>query len=157
MLTINKKPIVLTTLLAVFCLSLLSFSPLPGGESYRIYVNKKLIMEKFVSNNMTSAYLTLTQRNVNDKIDVMYNHCGQTGTARHLVIKDEQNRVVKDMKFADANDSNIMMSFGAKEILSLQTADNPPKLKLYYSSKELPSGKLLATVVKGNSISIAGI
>jgi hypothetical protein len=157
MLTINKKSIVLSTLPAVFCLLLLSFSTLPGGENYRIYINKKLIMEKFVSNNMASAYLTLNQGNVNDKIDIMYNHCGQTGTARHLVIKDEQNRVVKDMKFADANGSDIMMSFGAKEILSLQTGDNPPKLKLYYSSKELPSGKLLATLVKGSSVSVAKI
>ena len=157
MLTINKKRIVPTTLLAVFFLSLLSFSSFPGGENYRIYVNKKLIMEKFVSNNMTAAYLTLTQSNINDKIDIMYNHCGQTGTARHLVIKDERNQVVKDMKFADANGSDIMMSFGAKEILSLQTGDNPPKLKLYYSSKELPSGKLLATLVKGSSISVAKI
>ena len=157
MLTINKKPIVLTTLLAVFCLSLLSFSPLPGGENYRIYVNKKLIMEKFVSSNMTVSYLTLTQANANDQIDIMYNHCGQTGTARHLVIKDEQNKVVKDMKFADASGADIMMSFGAKEILSLQKADNPPKLKLYYSSKELPGGKLLATLVKGSSLNVAKI
>jgi len=157
MLTINKKPIVLTTLLAVLCLTLFSFSNLPGGENYRIYINKKLIMEKFVSNNMTASYLTLTQANVNDKIDIMYNHCGQTGTARHLVIKDEQNKVVKDMKFADANGDDIMMSFGAKEILSLQKGDNPPKLKLYYSSKELPAGKLLATLVKGSSLNVAKI
>ena len=157
MLTINKKPIALTSLLAVFCLSLLSFSPLPGGENYRIYVNKKLIMEKFVSSNMTVSYLTLTQANANDQIDIMYNHCGQTGTARHLVIRNEQNKVVKDMKFADANGADIMMSFGAKEILSLQKGDNPPKLKLYYTSKELPSGKLLATLVKGSSLNVAKI
>lgn len=157
MQTINKKSIVLTTLLAVCCLSLFSFSPLPGGENYKIYVNKKLIMEKFVSNNMTAAYLTLTPANVNDKIDVMYNHCGHTGTARHLVIKDDQNRVVKDLKFADATGSDIMMSFGAKDILSLQKGDNPPKLKLYYSSKELPNGKLLATLVKGNTLNVARI
>lgn len=157
MLTINKKPIVVTALLTVFCLSLLSFFPLPGGENYRIYVNKKLIMDKYVSNNMTAAYLTLTQANANDKIDIMYNHCGQTGTARHLVIKDEQNQVLKDLKFADANGSDIMMSFGAKEILSLQKGDNPPKLKLYYSSKELPSAKLLATLVKGSTLNVAKI
>ena len=73
------------------------------------------------------------------------------------MIKDEQNRVVKDMKFADANGNDIMMSFGAKEILSLQKGDNPPKLKLYYSSKELPGGKLLATLVKGNTLNVARI
>ena len=157
MLTIIKKPIILTTLLTVVCLSLASFSPLPGGENYRIYVNKKLVMEKYVSNNMTAAYLTLTPANVNDKIDIMYNHCGQTGTARHLVIKDEQNKVVKDLKFADANGPDIMMSFGAKEILSLQKGDNPPKLRLYYSSKELPAGKLLATLVRGSTLNVARI
>jgi len=157
MLRINKKSIAVTTFLAVFCMSLLSFTFLPGGENYRIYVNKKLIMEKFVSNNMTEAFVTLTQANANDKIDIMYNHCGKTGTARHLVLKDEKNHVVKDMKFADANGADIMMSFGAKEILSLQKGDNPPKLKLYYSSKELPAGKLLATLVKGSSVNVARI
>jgi hypothetical protein len=153
----QKKLIIAHTLLAVFCLTLSSFSPRPGGENYRIYINKKLIMEKFISNNMVTTYLTLSQGNINDKIDVMYNHCGQTGTARHLVIKDENNRVVKDLKFADAKGSDILMSFEAKEILSLQKGDNPPKLKLYYSSKELPTGKLLATLVKGNTVNVARI
>jgi hypothetical protein len=157
MLTFNKKTLLLASLLTAFCLSLLSFSPIPGGENYRIYVNKKLVMEKLISNNMTAAYLTLTQVNANDQIDIMYNHCGRSGTARHLVIKDEQNRILRDMKFADANSLDIMMSFGAKEFLSLQKSNNPPKLKLYYSSKELPTGKLLATVVKGNSINVAKI
>jgi hypothetical protein len=153
----KKKLIMLSALLALFCLSLSSFSPRPGGENYRIYINKKLIMEKFISNNMVTTYLTLTQGNINDKIDVMYNHCGQTGTSRHLVIKDENNRVVKDLRFPDAKGSDIMMHFEAKEILSLQKGDNPPKLKLYYSSKELPNGKLLATLIKGNSVNVARI
>lgn len=157
MLTINKKPIVVTALLTVFCISLLAFSPLPGGEHYSIYVNRKLIMEKYVSSNITAAYLTLTQANANDKIEILYNHCGQTGTARHLVIKNEQDQVIKDMKFADANGTDIMMSFGAKEILSLQKGDNPPKLKLFYFSKELPAGKLLATLVKGSTLNVAKI
>jgi hypothetical protein len=151
----KSKIIMLSTLLAVFCLSLVSFSPRPGGENYRIYINKKLIMEKFVSNNMTAAYLTLTQENVNDQIEIMYNHCGQTGTSRHLIRKDENNRVVKDLKFADAKGADIMMSLEAKEILSLQKADRPPKLKLYYSSREIPGGKLLATLVKGNTVNVA--
>jgi hypothetical protein len=153
----KSKGIILSALLAVFCLSLISFSPRPGGENYRIYINKKLVMEKFVSNNMTAAYMTLTQGNVNDKIEIMYNHCGQTGTSRHIVLKDENNRVVKDLKFADAKGADIMMSFQAKEILSLQKGDKPPRLKLYYSSKEMPSGKLLATLVKGNTVSYARI
>jgi hypothetical protein len=153
----KSKVIILSTLLAVFCLSLVSFSPRPGGEHYRIYINKKLIMEKFVSNNMTAAYLTLTQGNVNDKIEIMYDHCGQTGTSRHLVIKDENNRIVKDLKFADAKGADIMMSFEAKEILSLQKSDKPSKLKLYYSSKEMPSGKLLTILAKGNAVNVAKI
>jgi hypothetical protein len=153
----KSRVIMLPALLAVFCLSLVSFSPRPGLENYRIYINKKLIMEKFVSNNMTAAYLTLTEGNVNDKIEIMYNHCGQTGTSRHLVIKDEKHRVVKDLKFADAKGADIMMSFEAKEILSLQKGDKPPKLKLYYSSNEMPGGKLLATLVKGNTVNVAKI
>jgi hypothetical protein len=156
MQTINKKSMLLMAAMLAFSSLLFSFTPRPGGEHYRIYINKKLVVEQFVSNvarKETSLYLN--QSNINDKIDVYYSHCGQNGTARHIKLVNQQNKVVKDIQFADVSGSNAMMTFNAKDILSLQNDKEAKNLQLYYYSKELPAGKLLAKIVKGSNVSVA--
>jgi hypothetical protein len=155
MQTINKKSIMLMATLLAFSSLLFSFTPRPGGEHYRIYINKKLVVEQFISNVKKETYLSLNQSNINDKIDVFYSHCGQNGTTRHIKIVNEQNKVVKDLHFADVTGSNAMMTFNAKDILSLQNDKEAKNLQLYYYSKELPAGKLLAKIVKGSNVSVA--
>ena len=71
-----------------------------------------------------------------------------------LTIKDSDNKILKEWKFADVSEASASMKCGVKEIFSLQIKNNT-KLNLYYTSSELPKGRMLATInaVPGNKIS----
>jgi hypothetical protein len=131
-------------LVAVFA-TMSSFSGTWGGDSYRIYVNNKLVLEQFVYNQKSVKSIQLNHNAVNDQVTVYYSHCGKTGTARHLDIRNASNKVLKEWKFSDASRKEDGMNCKAKDILALQK--NGEKLNMYYSSKEMPSGKMLAQVL----------
>jgi hypothetical protein len=152
MQTINKKSSLAAALLLTLCVTLVSFSGRPGGQDkFEIYLNHKLILEQYVSQTMTPKYLTLHQSNYNDQIDIFYNHCGKIGKQRRIVIKDEQDRILKKRDFADASFNDGNMNWKVKDIMDLQKDRNLTKLNLYYSSAEIPAGRLLAIVVQGNN------
>jgi hypothetical protein len=151
---ITKKSIAATGLLTI-CITLVSFSALPGGDKFEIYLNNKLVMEQYVSQKASPQYLTLHRGNYSGKISVYYTECGKTGTDRSIVLKDEQNKVVKKWQFADVTADNKMMTWNVKEIMDLQSGNSQSTLKLFYSSRELPQGRLLATVVSGNKAQVS--
>lgn len=148
---ISKKITATAAFLSFLCVTLFSFTPAPGGDRFEIYLNNKLVLEQFVSQKADATYLTLHQSNYNDQIGVYYSHCGQTGHARSITIRDEDNRVIKTWKFADAAGDKGTMSWKVKDIMDLQKHKSHARLKLFYSSRELSAGKLLATVVKGDN------
>jgi hypothetical protein len=126
-----------------------SFSGTWGGDHYRVYLNNKLVLEQFVHLQKTVPSIQLDQRSQGDQISVYYSHCGRVGSARHLTFKDGQGKSLKTWNFADAS-LDVPMACKAKDIFSLQK--DGAKLGMYYSSKELPDGKLLATVMLGKDI-----
>lgn len=130
-------------LIAAFAM-LSSFSGTWGGDSYRIYVNNKLVLEQFVYNQKEVQTISLGQNGPNDQVNVYYSHCGKTGQSRHLSIRDDKNNLLKEWRYADASNANGGMTCKAKDILSLQATNE--KLGMVYSSKELPEGKMLAYV-----------
>jgi hypothetical protein len=123
--------------------TIFSFS-VPGGDHFEIYLNKKLILQDFVSQNASVKTVALDQQNVNDEVNIYYSHCGKLGSKRTIVIKDGKN-VLKQWRFSDVG-SKKFMSFGAKELLSFQSKNGDKKLNLVYSSEQLPEGRLLATI-----------
>jgi hypothetical protein len=129
-------------IMAAVCLSLVSFS-LPGGESFEIYVDKKLVLRHYVSVSKEPKAFHLDSRNPEGQVDIYYNHCGQLGKARSLTVKDAQDRVLKQWRFPG---NEKFMSFKAKEVLALQKDIKDGRLTIYYSSEELPKGRMLATV-----------
>ena len=139
----NQKPVAVA-FLSMMLLSLIFFSFMPGGDHYEVYLNKKLVFTQIVSHPGGMKSLVLDQRNVNDKVDVYYSHCGKLGTRRMITIKDGKN-VLKQWRFSD--ESGKFMSMGAKELLAFQNKDNDRALNLYYSSAEIPDGKLLTSIV----------
>lgn len=151
MQTIIKKSAVITILLAICSTALLAFSPAPGGDKFEIFLNNKLVMEQYISQTTSAKFLTLDQRHYNDKIDVYYSHCGKTGTGRTITLTDGQNKVIKKWGFANATGSNKAMSWKVKEIMDLQKGKDRATLRLVYFSRELPAGRLLASVVTGHS------
>jgi len=133
----------------VLFLTTFSFAAIAGGDTYEIYLNKKLVFKQRVLNASAIDLnsLQLTKANYNDELVIYYSHCGVTGTGRSIEIKDDQNNVLKEWKYKDANSSNTAMTIPVKEILELQKNNPKAVLNLYYfSSKYLPKGRMLASI-----------
>jgi hypothetical protein len=130
--------------ISMMLLSVTFLSFRPGGDHYEVYLNKKLVFTQIVSQPGSLKSLVLDQRNVNDKVDVFYSHCGKLGTSRAIAIK-EGKHVLKQWRFSD--EAGKFMSVGAKEILAFQNKNGDRKIDLYYSSEQIPDGKLLASIV----------
>lgn len=148
MKTFVQKTWMPLSLLAV-CLALFSFSFRWGGEGFEIYLNNKLVMQQFGSQMASVRSLQLDQRFANEELTVKYYHCGQAGKNRHITIKDAQNRILKDWNFADGNKAG--MNCPINEILALQKRESSNSMGLYYSSTELPKGRLLFTILSANA------
>lgn len=135
-----------TLTLLVVCATLFSFSPFRGAHSFRILLNNKLILEQYVAAKEGVKNFDLSKASPADQLSIYYNECGKLATGRSISIRDEHNKVLKEWKFTDAFGDKSAMTCKAGDILSLQKNKNG-KLQLYYSSKVLPDGQLLAAIV----------
>jgi len=138
-----KKYSVFAMVLSVMFLSITSFSFTnnKGGDVFEIYLNGKQMIQQFVHGDKSAKTLHLASIGENDKIEVFYSHCGVTGKSRVLTIRNEKNELVKELKFADVAKHSRMV-FQKKDI----PGNKSSKMNLYYSSKELTTPKLLATI-----------
>jgi hypothetical protein len=133
----------------IIAMTLVSFSTSPGGgEGFEIYLNNKLVLQRFGNNMNEIKTLKLEKANENDELSVRYHHCGRIGKNRVITIKDEKENVLKQWKFTDAANAAASMSCRVKDILDLQKGKDKT-IKLYYSSTELPKGRQLASIVTG--------
>lgn len=149
-ITIKMKAI---TIMALVTISTIfsSFSSKKGGEGFEIFLNNKLVLQQFGNQMNTIKSIQLDHRFLDEQLVIKYHHCGQIGKNRIVVIKDAQNKILKEWKFANASAASLSVTDAAmackvKDILTLQKS-NPGKLGLYYSSSELPKGRLLATII----------
>ena len=89
----------------------------------------------------------MTKANYNDELVIYYSHCGQTGKGRSIVLRDDNNNIIKEWKFSDATGSDASMKIPVKEILELQRKNANTSLSLYYfSSQYLPKGRMLTSI-----------
>ena len=93
--------------------------------------------------------ISLSQYSPGDQITIKYYHCGRVGKSRTLVVKDENNKVLKQWKYNDVTEPVAGMNCTMKDIISLENTSSV--LNLYYSSSELPGGRLLASFTIANS------
>jgi len=149
----HSKLVAAKSLLILLCLTLFSFSPQRGGDSFEILLNGKRVLQQFVYASKGLQTIQLTPVSDNDNLDIYYNHCGRVGTNRCITIKNEKDQPLKVWKLQDAVDKNGAMSFKLKDILSLRK-NKTDKLNLFYSSSELPSGRTLA-VIAGEETGVA--
>ena len=133
--------------LVVFSTLFSSFSVKMGGDSFEIFINKKLVVQQFVSQASAVKSFQLDASNSNAQVDIYYKHCGVTGKSRNITIKDGENHLLKSWHFADAADANSSMSCKVKDLLTLGKTNGVSKLNIYYSSKEMPKERLLAAVL----------
>jgi len=125
------------------CAALFSFSPMPGGEGFEISLNNKVMIQKFGNEVNSVQNIQLTQASPNDQLIIKYHHCGKVGKNRILAIKDGQNKTLKEFHYADAATPVAAMSLNVKDILGFKKGN--AILKLFYSSSELPNGRILAS------------
>lgn len=150
----NSRLMAVKSLLVIFCVGLFSFSSKRGGDSFEIWLNGKMMLQQFVHVSSAVQTLHLNAASENDKLDIYYRHCGQVGTNRYVTIKDENDRSLKVWKFTDSNGNNPAMSIRLKDISGLKKSKDS-KLNIFYSSTELPKGKLLASLAVSNETSVA--
>lgn len=129
--------------LPVMCCSFFSFSSNAGGDVFEIYLNGKQVLRQVVHIDESVKTLQLNASGDNDKIEVFYSHCGNVGKNRVLTLRNEKNELIKVLKFANVYNERSMMGFYLKDIANKKEI----KLNLYYSAKELPEEKLLATIL----------
>ncbi|RYZ50972.1 MAG: hypothetical protein EOO14_18585, partial [Chitinophagaceae bacterium] len=73
------KKLIAFCLASVFWVASSSFSGKWGGDSFAIYLNGKQVHQQFVYADKSVKTLSLTSANKNDKIEVLYSHCGRGG------------------------------------------------------------------------------
>ena len=147
----KKYSVFLAVLMLCLGAASFSFTATKGGDVVEIYLNGKQVHQEFVHVDKTAKTLHLTSINENDKIEVLYSHCGLTGKSRVLTLKNEKNELIKELKFPDVNAKRSLMGFYRKDLPKNKSS----KLNLYYSSKEIPAAKLLATISWKENITLA--
>jgi hypothetical protein len=143
---LQSKRMISLAIGSLVCAVLFSFSPRLGGDSFSIYLNKKLLFQQYVYNHDGLKTVSLANATEKDVLNVHYSHCGSIGNNRSIAIKDSQNKILKEWRFPDvAKGSEGEMSCQVRDILALQKA-NKGRVNLVYASRELPEGKTLATI-----------
>lgn len=131
--------------LAAFCFAAFSFTAKAGGEGYSIYLNGKLMLSQNLAKPEANlAKLQFAKANYNDELVVYYYHCGQNGKGRSIALKDDKGKILKEWKFADGAGNTAPMKISVKELMDLQKKNPNASLALYYSSSQIPNGRMLA-------------
>ena len=146
--TISKAKVIKKSAVVALFAIIFSFSAGKGGEGFEISLNNKVVLQQYGSDLNAVKTLKLDLAADNDQLSIRYHHCGRVGKGRTLTIKDGQDIVLKQWKFTDVADAAASMSCKVKDILGLRNGKNTV-LKLYYSSSELPKGRLLTSIVTG--------
>ncbi len=145
------KSIISKTLTGIaITVTLLSFSPNFGGEGFEISLNGKIVLQQYGRDMDIVKNLQLAKSSPDDKLTIRYYHCGRVGKNRIVTIKDGQDKPVKEWRYKDAQTAAGSMSCNMQDLLSLKKGENNI-YKLYYSSSELPNGRMLASVTIGYS------
>lgn len=149
MKTVFKSLSVLILLLGTSTI-MSSFSGPFGGEGFEIFLNNKLVVQQFGSKMDDIKNISLNNASPGDQLSIRYFHCGRIGKSRTVYIKNKQNTTVKQWRYKDASKPDTKMACSVNEILALKK-NTSGMLGIYYSSTELPKGRLLARVDLGTS------
>jgi hypothetical protein len=143
----NNSRTLLTMLSAALFFTMLSFSPKPGGDSFTIHLNDKLLFETYVYKKETTKTISLTTASDADVLKIHYSHCGKMGIGRKLALVDSRNREIKTWKFEDSSDGHKgAMTITVGEINRAQKNATDKSLSLVYSAQQLEEGITLTNL-----------
>jgi hypothetical protein len=143
---ISKNSFLKSVMMISIAAMLFCTNAFAGRDSYKIYLNDKLLTNQAASNDMNVASLDLSSAQSSDMLVVYYSHChGEVAKDRSIIMKDANGNVVKEWKFGDASSAASSMSIPVKEIIALQKKNT--HLQLYYAAAKLiPNGQFLVTI-----------
>jgi hypothetical protein len=141
---ILKQTAVITGLLMTFSMLLFSFNTPNGGDSFTIHLNNKLVLQQYMHGDKAVKSISLDATNYNDELRVSFSHCGVVGKSRVLIIKDQNDKVLKQWRYEDSKGSMICK---VKDILSVDKGNTT--LSLFYSSAEMSKEQILVSFATG--------
>jgi hypothetical protein len=110
-----------------------------------------MLIQEVIHNQKQVPVLTLDEKTTGN-FSVMYDHCGQIGKSRSLTLLSDKEHVLKKWEFADGISAAAKrMNVEAKDVVDY-LKKNQSKVKLVYTSEEIPNGRTLAllSVNKGS-------
>ena len=141
----SKAAFLLATCTFILLLSS-GFISRPGGEGFEVYINHKLVLQQFGKDINTTKSISLANAKPDEEVLVKYHRCGNGSNNRVFTIRDGQDKILKQWAYKNTTEKISLMTCKVKDITSLQQGSNNT-FKLYYSSSEIPNGRLLASLV----------
>lgn len=129
---------------AALSFMLSSYSSMPGGEGFEVYQNNKLVLQQFGGDMKNIKSLQLNAASLKDQITIKYYHCGRPGKDRHITIRTKDKKELKNWQFANITNKDPGMSF---RVADVPVAGKKSVLDVYYSSSEIPAGRLIVSLV----------
>ena len=117
------KPMALCTsvirslVLAAVTASLLSFVKDPGGDSFSISLNDRLLHQQHLTSKSDVKTIRLGNTEDDDQLRIYFSECGKIGTGRAIHIRDQEGKTLKRFTFRNsAGKEHAPMSFRVKEL-----------------------------------------
>lgn len=145
----KSKKLLLLAIIGIATFMVAFRSP-AGGEGFEIYIDNKLLVQKFNADMKKLTNLQLSAASSKSNLSVKFYHCGMVGTNRMLLLKDADHRLLKQWQFSNTGAKNYAISIPVSEILELHKKAKTGTVYLFYSSKETAEAKFLAGIINNN-------
>src|SRR6185436_15912212 len=116
MKTINLGWTATKLFVAIASIALSSFSFVPGGASYEVFLNHERVIQEHLYGRKEAPSLPLNMSNAKDELSVTFSNCGKIDTSRKISLKDEQDKTLKEWAFSDSPDIKNKMMIKVSEI-----------------------------------------
>lgn len=157
----NKNPICMKTniqfkivMVLALCAMLSAFAPF-GAHNFQVFLDDTKVADQYVDRNSIIPKITIDPAENYKKLVVKYNECNRPVTTRTMTLKDNDDKVLKEINFEGTSRGlENPMSLDVKDIVGLKPKSSST-MKLYYSSNDFRQGQLVATLVIGPGKSTA--
>jgi hypothetical protein len=136
-------------IVALFLL-LAAFAPRPGGYSYTIHLNNKLVSEHYVTSKFETPTITLSEQDMKGTFGVSFNECGQIGQGRKLSLRTSDQKILKEWSFTNSTTQHDPVEVALKEVSSILVSG---KVALYYSSERVTKPQVVVYLVSATTAS----
>jgi hypothetical protein len=145
-----KSHVLLAGMAIITLCLLVSFAPRPGGYSYTLHLNNKLVSEHYLTSKLETPTLTLTDQTMKRTLGVYFNECGQIGVGRKLSLRTADEKILKEWSFANSTSQHDPMEIELKDVATTLTSG---KVAVYYTSERVSKPQMLVYLVTTTSAS----